>query len=243
MNFTRTLKTTAAAAALLGLSSAFAANLPVSLVNGSSTLTVSSSANSTLGAAGVSFSAAAGSTSSQSGSSITQAATSIVSDATNSAITGISFLGSSWMLQNGSQTITINYTNASADLSSNTIYADVTDSLGSLSHLDLFQANAASGSNALPAGLTGGQTASINTTLSGLYLTTDSATRFASAAGLGTSAGMISYLKGIDFGTLSISANVSANVAAVPEPSTYAMVSLGLLAVGAVARRRNQAAA
>lgn len=232
MKFTRSLKASAAAAALMSLSTAFAANLPVTLSSGTGSFAVSSSAQSTLSLAGITFGALSGSTTTQSGSTLSQAATGVAGNAANTAVATTDFLGSGWQLKNS--TLTINYTNASVDLANNVIYADVVDSLGSVTHLDLFTVGSTSGSTALPSGLLNGQTASFSTTLSKLNLTTDAATRIATLAG---SSGLVGFLQGIDFGTYAVSATVTA----VPEPSTYAMVGLGLMAVGFVARRRRAA--
>lgn len=232
MNFTRTLKSVAAVAALMGVTASFAANLPVNLASGTGVLTVSSAAQTNLGYGGITFGAQAGSTTSQSGSVLTQAATGVTTDAANSALATVDFVGSGWILKNS--TLTITYNDISADLTNKIIYADVTDNLGTTDHLALFNVATVSGSTAIPAGLTNGQTASFANTLSGLTLTTAAATRIGTVA---NAANLVGFLQSIDFGTYAVNTTVTA----VPEPSTYAMVGLGLLAVGAVARRRKQA--
>ncbi len=74
------------------------------------------------------------------------------------------------------------------------------------------------------------------TTLSGLSISQQGFDVFVNSLAL--IRGGVTALEGVsDFGTIT-SVITAVPVAAVPEPSTYAMMGVGLLAVGAVARRR-----
>lgn len=231
MSFITRSLPSAAAFVLMSGASAYAANLPVTQTSGSGVLTVSSSAQTNLGYGGITFGALSGSTTSQSGSVLTQAETAVTATSGNAALATADFLGSGWLLKNSSLSIT--YTNISADFANKLIYADVTDSLGT-SRLDLFNVATVSGSTTIPAGLINGQTASFLNTMSGLTLTSTAATRIGTVA---NAANLVGFLQSIDFGTMAVNTTVTA----VPEPSTYALVGLGLVAAGAIARRRRAA--
>jgi len=74
------------------------------------------------------------------------------------------------------------------------------------------------------------------TTLNGLRITADGFTQFSKSLGL-LSLGK-SALSGVaDFGTIT-STIVATNAAVIPEPSTYALMGLGLVGMSLVARRR-----
>ena len=89
---------------------------------------------------------------------------------------------------------------------------------------------------------------SMNQTLGNLKLTDAASASFADMLDLST--GLTAILKGLDFGTITINATTAprgsqlplkgAFTAAmlVPEPSTYAMMALGLFGIGVVARRK-----
>lgn len=227
MTFTHTLKY-AAAASLMSASAAFAAAPAVTLDSGVGVLHVSDAATTNLGYGGIVFSAVPGSTSVQSAPWVTQIATAISTDADHTAITSMDFAGSGWMLKNASLQIT--YTDISADINGKSIYATVTDRLGS-ERLALFDVASIDLPATIPSGLQPGQTESVDSAMSGLTLTTAAATRIGSVA---NAPHLVGFLQSIDFGSF----NLSASVTAVPEPSTYTMVGLGMLAIGAIARRR-----
>ncbi|MDE2434542.1 MAG: PEP-CTERM sorting domain-containing protein, partial [Burkholderiales bacterium] len=71
------------------------------------------------------------------------------------------------------------------------------------------------------------------TALSGLKITTAGFTAFSTALGL-TSIGQGALAGVTDFGAISSSLTATA----VPEPSTYALMALGLVGISVVARRR-----
>ncbi len=230
MTFTNSLKY-AAAATLMCAGSAFAANNPVVLDSGFGVLHVSSAAITNLGYGGITFGAKPGSASVYSSPWMSQFGTAITTDAGNTAITSMDFGGSGWMLKSASLQIT--YSNISVDIDGKTIYATVTDGLGS-DRLALFNAASVIAPATIPTGLALGESAEIDTSMSGLTLTTAAATRIGTVA---NAPNIVGFLQSIDFGTFDINANVTA----VPEPSTYAMAGLGLLAIGAIARRRQSA--
>lgn len=230
MTFTNTLKF-ATAATLACAGSAFAANNPVVLDTSYGVMHVSSAAITNLGYGGITFGAKPGSASIYSNPWMTQFGTAMTTDAGNTTITSMDFGGSGWMLKSASLQIT--YSDISVDLSGKTIYATVTDGLGS-DRLALFNVASVTMPATIPPGLIFGETAEIDAAMSGLTLTTAAATRIGSVA---NALNLVGFLQSIDFGTF----NINANVTAVPEPSTYAMAGLGLLAIGAIARRRKPA--
>jgi hypothetical protein len=97
-----------------------------------------------------------------------------------------------------------------------------------------------------------GLSLTMNQTLNNLTLTSAANAKFGSALGL--SSGMQSSFAGLDFGTITIDISTAARAGKlaignraftpadmVPEPSTYALMGLGLAGIGFVARRKARA--
>ena len=120
--------------------------------------------------------------------------------------------------------------NINVDMTTKAIYATITgaNGVGTLSNFHLWDAASITGATSYS-----GAPGVYTTNISGLKITTDGFAKFAQAMSL-TGIGLTA-LQGVqDYGSISSVVNVTA----VPEPSTYALMGLGLVGISLVARRR-----
>ncbi|WP_290644032.1 PEP-CTERM sorting domain-containing protein [Aquabacterium sp.] len=133
-------------------------------------------------------------------------------------------------------------TNLNVDLINKRVYADLIggNNVGTRANVYLWDISQITGPTSfdisqLPPG--GGVVSSTNT-VSGLKINTDAFNLFAQAMGL-TANGITSLSTVTDFGT--ITSTISARITPVPEPSTSALLGLGVLGIGLATRRRKAA--
>lgn len=132
----------------------------------------------------------------------------------------------------------LSITDIHADLVAKKVFVTLTgaNGVGTLSNYYLWDIATIGGSTTVAAGAT-------VTTLSGLSLaggaTGDAFAKFSASLGL-TTAGKNALTAVTDFGTISSTVNATGKYVAgnVPEPSTYALMGLGLVGISLVARRR-----
>ncbi|MDE2593238.1 MAG: PEP-CTERM sorting domain-containing protein [Burkholderiales bacterium] len=125
-------------------------------------------------------------------------------------------------------------TDLNVDLINKKVYATVigANGVGTLSNYYLWDIVNPVGTDTFSAG------AHTLSTISGLKITTAGFNTFVQALGLYKSGkGALSVVT--DFGT--ITTTLTAQTAAVPEPSTYGLMALGMVGIGLVARRRRAA--
>lgn len=221
----QTLKVAAAATALFAAQSVLAAP---TFQSGSSDLTFTPTAVQLSSLVNLVVTATPGSTTSY--NTATATATQAITSAAFAAsgdVTDFVSAGSGLTFAIGTDTVL--FSNFDVDLAGGKVYADVDVSLNGASydHQALFDIASSSQLTSASTGLT--YTKAI--TASGLTL--DSAASTTWLATLLSASGLNLNLSTVQFATLSATVT-----AAVPEPSTYALMGLGLVAVGVVARRR-----
>lgn len=254
MTFAIVLKSVAATALLMGTGLSWAAlttTLPTSLLNANGKLTFSADAVNVLDTVGISRTALGTATQlDQAGTifnlPITSATTSLsIFPPSLTAVSGAS-MGSAIDLGRGAGNDLI-FGNAQLDLSQGKLYADVWSN-GVKSHLNIFNFQVAQG---LTLSLKGGL--SLKEELNHLTLTSDGVEAFASALHLPKAIkGFLADIQ--DFGSISINisptlrmplGSVSGkpyNPPPVPEPGTWLLMGLGLVAAAMTARRSRGAA-
>jgi hypothetical protein len=133
----------------------------------------------------------------------------------------------------------LSLTNLRLDLTTMRVYASMVggNGVGTVNDLYLWNAGAISGATSFAAA--SGLTTVVNE-ISGLTITANAFSLFSRALGL-TEAGDAALSKVTDFGKISSSISVTMAQTVtppIPEPSTYALMGLGLAAIGLAARRR-----
>jgi hypothetical protein len=134
--------------------------------------------------------------------------------------------------------------NISVDIPSKQLYADIegANGVGKISHVNMWTFTTLTGKTAFPA--IEGITTSSNA-VSGLVINPTSLALFGQSLGL-TSVGLQAMNSITDYGSLTSVISARATklaVGTVPEPSTYALMGLGVIGLLAAKRRKAQAAA
>lgn len=133
----------------------------------------------------------------------------------------------------------LSITNLRVDLTTQHVFATLVggNGVGTINSFDLWTYSSLSGPTSFAA--VSGTTTSVNT-ISGLTISTAAFNTFAQALGL-TTAGKNAMSAITDYGSITSSISVLAtknsSTPSVPEPSTYLLMGLGLVGIGAVSKR------
>ena len=257
MKFASVLKSVALASAIAASSSSFA---QYSFVDGSTSLTLSQDILSVYDLLGVSTVALAGSTSTVTTGSVAgdqgYLPVTVSQPTTSTTISGSNLqtgaaAGSGIQEVRGSNTVTIK--NFNLDVANNVLYADIYTKNGTYMNQKFLVAGADTaivGSPKTISSTLGADGYYHSTgTLTNLILdgTWNATTKTATGAlailanGLGVTGVSVGAAYNVHIGDLQSDTRFSSGTPAVPEPSTYALMGLGLAAAGFIARRRKAA--
>lgn len=205
-------------------------------LSGTATFAYSANQEAAYSLGGITTSGIEGATYDATANTTTTEIASFTVDSSSGAISGVATTGgendsaSAGLLLTGGS---LNVVNLTWDEATSTIYADVSDSTGSvasITQLALFTVSTVTGSTTV----TG--EGSFTSVLSGIYLTTAGLDYITEVLGLGSLAQ--SVIASTDFGTITATITATAVTAAVPEPSSMALMLLGLGGVAVAARRK-----
>lgn len=227
---------------------AFSLTLDTTLLEANSTLTFSQDAVDALGLAHTSVSAGGYATSLGTNSAglpqfnlpVTSLSANISLIPLSLSTTAAKATGSSLSFVNARNNQSVSFSNLAINFNNSTIYGDFTSAAGTTSQLDLFNFSV---TKPLTFSLSGG--VSITESMGNMYMTTDAIKAF--QTGLGLTRAVNAILPAINFGSIDakvvpwLRSKPLSSIKAVPEPSTYAILGVGLAFAGMLKTRRKQA--
>ena len=258
MKFAHVMKSVAVAAAVVAAAPGFAQTVQYVSGSGTGTFVFDSSLLGALSAGSVSVAAVSPATATMSGTTVSGASapiSAIVLDSGNHLTGSNPIVSAGGTLQTAPSNFagnggTLSVTNLGLDLATGFITADLSGGNGvqALTHVDVFQIGSASfdgtsvsptaaGSVAVTAGTHTLTSAGLTLNSAAIDSAGDNAKQYFIKA-LGLTAIGSSIINGVtNFGTLTVTGTFK-NTTAVPEPSTYAMLGLGLAGLAVASRRR-----